>query len=137
MRRRIRRLDRAAPWLVGLCVAAIAITAARGQGGDLRAIDGDTLVVRSTGERVRLLGVDTPELHPCRCAAECRAGVVAKSYLQGKLDSGQVGLERRGTDRYGRTLATVRIDGRDVAPELISAGLGRVYHGERRQPWCE
>ncbi len=59
---------------------------------DYRAIDGDTLQIRSTGERVR--------------------------------------------DRYRRTLARVLVDGRDLAPEIIGAGLGRPYNGERRRPWC-
>jgi endonuclease YncB( thermonuclease family) len=42
-----------------------------------------------------------------------------------------------GQDRYGRTLAVVLADGRDVAEVLIGEGLAREYHGGRREGWCE
>ncbi|WP_290897841.1 thermonuclease family protein [Hoeflea sp.] len=41
------------------------------------------------------------------------------------------------TDRYGRTLACVYADGRDVAKALIAAGLARPYDGGRREGWCD
>ena len=40
-------------------------------------------------------------------------------------------------DRYGRTLAVVLADGRDVAEVLIGEGLAREYHDGRRDGWCE
>ncbi len=38
-------------------------------------------------------------------------------------------------DRYGRTLATVSVDGQDVGEILIAEGLARPWTGHR-QPWC-
>ncbi len=43
-------------------------------------------------------------------------------------------------DRYNRSLATVRVQGRDVAATLIVAGLSRPYvcggHCPKRLSWC-
>ncbi|PAP96113.1 thermonuclease family protein [Mesorhizobium wenxiniae] len=39
-------------------------------------------------------------------------------------------------DRYGRTLATIEVDGRDVGDILIGEGLARPWTGKRR-PWCD
>lgn len=55
--------------------------------------------------------------------------------LMGK--DGPVRIERiPRTDRYGRTIARVYVNGRDLGEMLIGAGLGRPYRGERRQTWC-
>ena len=42
------------------------------------------------------------------------------------------------TDKYGgRIDATVKVDGRDLAPALIAAGLGHPFNGEgKRAGWC-
>lgn len=100
------------------------------------AIDGDTL--SRGGERVRIENVDTPELHPCRCARECELGQRAAMFTQDALaDATAVRILRTGRkDRYGRTIARVYVDGRDLGEMLIAAGLGRPYRGERRQSWC-
>jgi endonuclease YncB( thermonuclease family) len=102
------------------------------------ASDGDTLVMRS-GEIVRVLGVDTPELHPCRCPHECNLGEAARAFTAMAVAQG-VTLTRRGRDRYGRSLAAVRIaepgGGENLADLLVRAGLGRPYRGGLRAPWC-
>jgi micrococcal nuclease len=103
--------------------------------GHWRAIDGDTFVGPDK-QTIRVMGVDTPELHPCRCAYECEQGERAKRRVQALLDGGSVSVQSSGLDKYGRTLAHVTIDGRDLSSILIREGLGRPYGGERRQPWC-
>lgn len=97
-------------------------------------IDGDTISV--DGERIRLLGVDSPETHGAKCESERQAGLAAKRFTAEALEWGVVTLERGRRDKYGRTLAKVFIDGRDLAELLIEAGHGRAYHGEKRRPWC-
>ena len=47
----------------------------------------------------------------------------------GDLDSGRL------KDRYSRTLATIKVDGRDVGKIMIAEGLARPWTGKRR-PWC-
>jgi endonuclease YncB( thermonuclease family) len=98
------------------------------------AIDGGTISV--DGERIRVMGVDTPETVQAMCELERRAGEDAKRFTVMALARGPVRIERAGRDRYGRTLARVWIGNLDLARMLISAGHGREYHGERRRPWC-
>jgi endonuclease YncB( thermonuclease family) len=100
-----------------------------------RAVDGDTLEALGHGQ-IRVIGVDTPELHPCRCPFECELGKRAKHRTQALLDSGRVFIEPAGPDRYGRTLAHVEVNGRDLGTVLIAEGLGRRYSGGHRRSWC-
>jgi endonuclease YncB( thermonuclease family) len=70
-------------------------------------VDGDTL--RCGAERIRLLGIDAPEL-PGHCARNrhCAPGdpyASLKSLEAGR--AGRLRITRIGTDRYGRTLALV------------------------------
>lgn len=97
--------------------------------------DGDT--VRNGRERIRIMGLDTPEIHDsARCSREQRLAVLARDRLVELLRSGPVRFERRGQDRYRRTLAIVTVNGTDVAGVLIGEGLARPYRGGQRAGWC-
>lgn len=98
------------------------------------AVDGDTLDFR--GERIRIMGVDTPEMRG-RCADEIAGAKAAQVYVARLLSLGDVSIERHGTDKYGRTLARVFSRGQDIAGLIIAEGLGRAYFGGRRLPWCQ
>ncbi|MCG7349276.1 thermonuclease family protein [Sphingomonas sp. ACRSK] len=81
----------------------------------LVAIDGDTL--RCGRERIRLLGIDAPELPGhCRSGRRCAKGdpQASKESLAAAIE-GKATIERRGRDRYGRTLARVRVNGVDLS----------------------
>ncbi len=99
-----------------------------------RAVDGDTLACGT--ERIRLMGLDAPELR-ARCDREWHAARASRARLQ-QLISGGIQLERHGADRYRRTLAIARTrDGRDVAMIMIREGHARPYSGRgRRGGWC-
>jgi micrococcal nuclease len=90
-------------------------------------IDGDTLDIDIGGreERVRLIGIDTPELHTETGAPECMARD-AREFSAAQLPVGtEVRLERDvvGRDDYGRLLAYVyRRDDDALVNELIVAG---------------
>jgi len=110
----------------------------------LTVIDGDTLTVRAhiwVGQEVethvRLMGVDTPELHG-RCEAEKSKAQDAKLFTARLTSSGKVFLYDVRSDKYGgRVDATVRTeDGRNLADALIQAGLARHYGGGKRAAWC-
>jgi micrococcal nuclease len=101
-------------WLRGVILAA-ALAACHG-GESLpsdvgvveRVVDGDTIDLRIGGhdERVRLIGIDTPELHTDSGVPECFA-VEAARFTAGALPIGsEVRLERDivGRDDYGRLL---------------------------------
>lgn len=95
-----------------------------------RVIDGDTLDVRLPGggrERVRILGIDSPEMRPKeRCAKQ--ATEAARRLAQGET-VGLVGDRTQATrDRYGRLLAYVTLPGGlDMGRRLLVTGNAKVY----------
>jgi len=102
--------------------------------------DGDTLraTVEGQSTRIRLMGLDTPEMPPrAKCEAERAGAYAARDRLRALLRGAVVAFCPDGQDRYGRTLAVVLADGRDVAEVLIGEGRAREYHGGRRAGWCE
>ena len=93
-----------------------------------RVIDGDTLVLDG-GERVRLIGVDTPELHHPQKPVEYFAREAA-AFTQRMCQGKRVRLEydQQRVDRYRRTLAYVYLeDGSFLNAELIRQGYGFAY----------
>ncbi|MBI5238381.1 MAG: thermonuclease family protein [Deltaproteobacteria bacterium] len=83
-------------------------------------IDGDTVSVTG-GERVRYIGVDTPEAgEPFYKEAKKRNGEL----VRGRKIRLAV-CEKEPKDRYGRTLATVYADGELVSAVLLREGMGR------------
>ena len=91
--------------------------------GHALAVDGDTL--RIGGQRVRLTGIDAPELdQTCRDGSsnEWRCGEAARTFLVALLKGRDATCARSGRDVYGRTLATCTIEGRDVGAQLVAAG---------------
>jgi len=99
----------------------------------IRVVDGDTIVV-SPNERVRLIGVDTPEtVHPKKAVA-CfgkQAKQFTRDAVEGKtirLVLDNVNTKRRHRDRYGRTLAYAYLaDGTMLNAELIRQGYAHAY----------
>ena len=65
-----------------------------------------------------------------RCPAESALAVQARERLVTLLRGRELVLERRGADRYGRTLARLG----DVGEQLVREGLARRW-GDRRG-WC-
>jgi micrococcal nuclease len=96
-----------------------------------RVVDGDTIVVRAGGgsERVRLIGIDTPETKKEGTPVQCY-GPEASAYTESLLPAGtRLHLERDvvARDDYGRLLAYVyRVDdGLFVNMELVRRGFAR------------
>lgn len=80
------------------------------------AVDGDT--IRVGGERIRLRGIDTPELDE-------PDGLVAKQRLEELLRSGPMEIIPHGRDVYDRLIADVFINGQNVAEILKSEGFAK------------
>lgn len=92
-----------------------------------RAVDGDTVVLVG-GERVRYVGMDTPELHHPRKPVQPYARE-AWMFNRDLVDGRRVRLEFdvEPKDRYGRTLAYVFLeDGTFVNAELVRQGYARI-----------
>jgi len=96
-------------------------------------IDGDTFSLGNA--RIRIAGIDAPEMHPPRCEQEARLGLAAQDKLRQLLSSGSVTISGTIHDRYGREVRNVQVNGQDVGEAMISAGVARKY-GSGRRPWC-
>lgn len=117
----------------------------------VRIVDGDTFEVRfqdGSTEDVRLLGIDTPEVHTANDPAEFEGiptsddgrvwlrdwGHKASDYTNKRLAGETVTIEtdpsadRRGS--YGRLLVYVLDDGENVNKQLIEQGYARMYDSE-------
>ncbi|MBF2474174.1 thermonuclease family protein [Listeria welshimeri] len=97
-------------------------------------VDGDTISVKFEGETkaktVRLLLIDTPEsvkpntpVQPyAKEASNYMKELVTNSKLSLEYDSGGA------TDKYGRVLAYVYADGKNVNEEMLKKGFARVAY---------
>lgn len=84
-----------------------------------RVSDGDTLWLRpavgAAPLKLRLQGIDAPEI--------CQAGgPQARAALRELALNRRVRAEIVARDRYGRSVAAVQLDGRDIAAEMVAAG---------------
>ena len=89
-----------------------------------RVVDGDTLLL-ADGQRVRLIGIDTPETKRPDSPVE-PLGPEASQFTTSLVGEGQVRLEfdRERLDQYHRLLAYVYLpDGRLLNEEIIRAGF--------------
>lgn len=106
-----------------------------------RVHDGDSIraTIDGQSEPVRLLGIDTPEIHDkARCALEQQLAVAARDRLRDLIEAAaDRQLCPAGRDKYRRVLASVILDGKDASLTLIAEGHGRPYEGGRREGWCD
>lgn len=97
--------------------------------------DGDTIEVNMDGhkEKVRFIGVDTPETHDPRKAVQC-FGRAAANFTKQKLEKQTIRLEadpiNTNRDRYDRLLRYVyTTQGELINATLIKEGYGFAYLG--------
>lgn len=95
----------------------------------VRVVDGDTVVAMidlgfNTYQKVklRLMGVDTPEI----VGADRAAGLAMKHWLEVVVGNQPVIIEthKDRSDKYGRYLAVIWLDGKSVNADLIAKGHG-------------
>ncbi|MBP9758126.1 thermonuclease family protein [Candidatus Dojkabacteria bacterium] len=97
-----------------------------------RVIDGDTIdvVIGENVQRIRMIGIDTPELKGKDCFA-----LDAKLKLTNLIDGKEVEIKSDPTqenkDRYGRLLRYVYLDGVDINREMIKSGFAKEYTYEK------
>jgi micrococcal nuclease len=108
-----------------------------------RVVDGDTFLL-SNGERVRLLGIDTPEkfeskkldndaeiTHQDKRTIQ-KLGQLASDYVKNFVEGKKVYLEKEPNyedkDRYNRLLRWIYLeDGTFVNGKIVKDGYGQVY----------
>ena len=125
----MRRVRSAALLFLLLALVAAPATGGGLEGQVVRIVDGDTIHVRIADrvEKVRYIGVNTPEVHhPTK--GEQPGGREA-AIVNGELVKGRVvriELDVRSRDRYGRLLAYVWVDDVMVNAELVRRGYAQV-----------
>jgi endonuclease YncB( thermonuclease family) len=103
-------------------------------------IDADT--VERGGERWRTDGIDAPEIHGARCAAERQAGIVAAARLVALLAEAGGRLIETGREKYGRRRGRLMLGWpstgeRDWAAIAVAEGYAVAYSGKGpRHDWC-
>ena len=97
--------------------------------------DGDTCTT-TTGERVRLACIDTPELVGKR--AEPAPAKAARDHLRNLVVGKKVGIRRITEDRYGRTVAELFLGLTNVQQEMVAIGHAEILWRYAHQcPWTE
>lgn len=121
---------RALALILSLVLAAIPTHALDAlEGTVVRVVDGDTIHVRLDGrvEKVRYIGVDTPEVRHPRRGAE--PGGRAATRVNARLVDGRrirLELDVQERDRYRRLLAYVWVGHLMVNAELVRLGYAQV-----------
>lgn len=116
--------------LVAAVLIAIALVAERFGGwlmpaltGTIHVVDGDSFELGD--ERIRLDGIDAPELHQ-DCGTQGKqwpCGRAAREGLRKAARAGAVSCRPIGTDVYGRSLSICEAAGVDLAKSQIQQGL--------------
>ena len=98
--------------------------------------DGDTCTT-STGEKIRLACIDTPELRGKK--ADPIPAIAARNYLHNLVvNSPRVGIRRITTDRYGRTVAELFTEEFNVQKLMVDSGHATVVSRYAKQcPWTQ
>ncbi len=114
-------------WVILVTLAACPLLAAAPRSIILRGTivgvhDGDscTLLVGTTQHKIRLEGIDTPELGQ-------PFGTRAKQGLSRYVFSREVTVHVSGKDSYGRSLGTILVDGKSINLQLVTDGLAWHY----------
>lgn len=86
-------------------------------------VDGDTIYL-DNGKKIRFVGVNTPE-------RGVEGYIASKNFVQKFCLNKKVGIDiddAKHTDKYGRTLAVVIVDGKNLNEMLLKEGLAEVMY---------
>lgn len=112
-----------------ICIGLTAVAdAPEDPAGVMSVIDGDTVEVG--GVRVRLFGIDAPEMGQiCTDAAgaDWPCGDWAAAQVRSRYQGNSAHCTGVDIDRYGRTVARCMVRGLDIGDILVSAGVATAY----------
>lgn len=111
----------------------------------IRVVDGDTIIadidlgdyIVVQKRTIRLANLDTPELKG-KTEKERMLAVKAKLFIESKLIVGQeyLFISTENKDKFGRSLGVIHDkEGKDIATQLIQAGLAYQYDGGTKKDW--
>ena len=99
-------------------------------------VDGDTFKL---GDRkIRVTGIDAPELAEPKCPAELALARRSAERLRALLNQGEfemVGHRLQQQDRHGRDLMVIRRGDQSIGAQMIDEGLAHRYIGSKSS-WC-
>ena len=101
--------------------------------------DGDTFTL-STGEKIRLACVDSPEMrNTAKKKADKPAAIAARDYLKSLIGDADLTIERVQKDLYGRTIARVFTpDGKELSREMFISGHAEIFKDYQKPcPWTQ
>jgi micrococcal nuclease len=107
--------------------------------GTVRAVyDGDTIMLvtrESSRVKTRLYGIDAPETAKPDTPGQ-PYGDAAKRTLRGKVLGKRVTAEVVDVDQYQRTVAVIRLAGRDINREMVTEGMAWAYRRYLQGPYA-
>jgi len=89
---------------------------------------------------IRIDGIDTPEKGAsAKCDKEKKLALKATNFLKQriKLAKNIAITDISLKDKYGRVLANVFVDGKNIADEMVANGLAKRYDGGKKSNWCD
>ena len=110
------------------------------QGKVIKVYDGDTITIASRLPypntpvykfNVRLLGIDCPELKGS-ADKEKELAILARDALRARIYGRTVTLKNVGTEKYGRLLANVYLNGENLNEWMISNNYAIKYDGKTK-----
>lgn len=104
----------------------------------VRVIDGDTMQDMGTGVRYRVENIDAPETGDrAKCFRERMQGEIATRVARRLFREARTTTAAPigRTDKYGRVVARIELDGADFGATMIDRGFARPWSGERER-WC-
>ncbi|WP_341368796.1 thermonuclease family protein [Yoonia sp. BS5-3] len=107
-----------------ICFATVAPAAPEGA---VRVIDADTFDIGGT--RVRLFGIDAPEIgQPCDAdGAVWDCGRWARDQVRDQFENAWAVCTQQDVDRYDRVVAICHVGGVDMGAEIVNAGWAWAY----------
>jgi endonuclease YncB( thermonuclease family) len=88
-----------------------------------RVLDGDTVILKDSHDRVRLANIDAPEMGHGYGRPSQPCAVQATKWMKKKVEGQRVTLRCPDQDRYGRRVCVLFLDGEDVNKGLVRVGL--------------
>lgn len=110
-----------------LIFALLSAPAFAAPNGTVRVIDADTIDVGGT--RVRLFGIDAPEMgQPCRAdGREWDCGAWTRDAVRNRFEGTYARCDQRDIDRYGRVVAQCSVDGQDMGQLIVYSGMAWAF----------
>ena len=109
--------------IIATLLSALPASAETVNGRVVGIADGDTVTVLdayNTQWKIRLMGIDAPE-------KKMPFGQKSKEYLSDLVFNKQVSVEYSKSDKYGRTVGKIMVDGVDANLEQVRAGMAWHY----------